>query len=395
MLMAEERDLRQVPASALHLDAVKLMTVHGSKGLEFAAVHVPGLTVASFPLSDRGERCPPPTGMIAGAEGMSGSEESKRAHDDEEECLFFVAVSRARTHLVLHLARKQPNGNNRSPSPFVSWIPTRLIDEIAEPRVLPLPVDAPRLAPVSVLRSGSSHVTNSQLASYEKCPRRFFYTHILGLGGARKTTAFTRTHDCLYELIAWLADARREKEPSLEEAEASLEAIWKERGPVDHGFAADYRRLASRLVGALVRAGAGKRFRNAEPLAIDFPSGRVVVEPSEILELPNGAVVLRRVRTGYKRSDEYDRLDYALYHLAGEARFGSRYSVEALHLTDETIETVTITGKKLTNRRSRSDQLLKSLSEGRFPPEINAVTCPRCPHFFICPAAPSGPLALA
>ena len=51
VLLAEERDLRQVPAAALHLDAVRLMTVHGSKGLEFEAVHIPGLTVASFPSS--------------------------------------------------------------------------------------------------------------------------------------------------------------------------------------------------------------------------------------------------------------------------------------------------------------------------------------------------------
>ena len=67
VLLAEERDLRQVPAAALHLDAVRLMTVHGSKGLEFEAVHLPGLTVASFPSSNRGERCPPPKGMIDGS----------------------------------------------------------------------------------------------------------------------------------------------------------------------------------------------------------------------------------------------------------------------------------------------------------------------------------------
>ena len=35
-------------------------------------------------------------------------------------------------------------------------------------------------------------------------------------------------------------------------------------------------------------------FRAAQPLAIDFPNGRVVVEPDEIAELPNGSVVLRR-----------------------------------------------------------------------------------------------------
>src|SRR5438045_9755293 len=64
VLLAEERDLRQVPAAALHLDAVRLMTVHGSKGLEFEAVHLPGLNVASFPPSNRGQRSPPPAGIV-------------------------------------------------------------------------------------------------------------------------------------------------------------------------------------------------------------------------------------------------------------------------------------------------------------------------------------------
>jgi DNA helicase II / ATP-dependent DNA helicase PcrA len=394
VLLAEERDLRQVPAGALHLDAVRLMTAHGSKGLEFEAVHVPGLTVASFPSSNRGQRCPPPVGMIDGTDGLSVSEEARRAHEHEEQCLFFVAVSRARTNLVLHLARRQPNGKNRSPSGFLSWIPANLSLEVAQPAALPLPPDAPRPVPITIIRPGDWHVTDSQLGLYERCPRRFFYTHILDLGGARKSTAFSRTHDCLYELIGWLADARRGGDHSLEAAEKEFENIWNMRGPVDHGFAADYRRLAAGLVAALVRAGAGRRFRDAEPLAIDFPSGRVVVEPNEIAELPDGAIVLRRVRTGHKRGDEYDRLDYALYHLAGQARFGTRYAVEALHLTDETVEIVTLSTQKLRNRQDKSEQMLSSLSAGWFPPEIDTVTCPRCPHFFICPAAANGPVTL-
>jgi hypothetical protein len=173
-----------------------------------------------------------------------------------------------------------------------------------------------------------------------------------------------------------------------------FERIWQAIGPTDHAFAADYRRLAERLVRAFVRSGAGQRFRKAEPLAIDFQNGRVLVQPGETIELPNGTVVLRRVRTGSKRSDEYDRLEYTLYHLAARARFGAAYVVEALHLTDESVEAVAVSTRKMKHHRTKSEDMLAGITAGRFSPDIDAVRCPRCPHFFICAATPRGPLRL-
>lgn len=393
VLFAEERDLRQVPAGALHMDAVRLLTVHGSKGLEFEAVHIPGLTVSSFPSSYRGQRCPPPRGMIAGS-ALSVDAEAKDAHKREEECLFFVAVSRARTHCWLHLCRRMANGRNRSPSEYLGWIPSPLVDEIVSPTTLALPAGAPRPAPIEVTRPEELHVTDSHLAAYEKCPRRYFYTHVLGLRGARKSTAFSQTHDCIYKLIEWLAEARRDGESTVEAAEAAFEEIWVERGPTDHGFATEYRGLASTIIAALIRANDGRELLNAEAIAIDLPNGRIVVEPDEMTTLANGVVVLRRVRTGKKRSDEYDRMHYSLYHLAGQAKFGDGYAVEALHLTDDVVEPVEITAQKLGNRASKSSEMLGALNAGWFPPEVDPISCPRCPHFFICAAAPKGPLSV-
>lgn len=395
VLLAEERDLRQVPAPALHMGAVRLMTVHGSKGLEFEAVHLPGLTQASFPSSYRGQRCPPPVGLISGAKGLSVSDEAKQSHALEEECLFFVAMSRARTYLRFYQARLQPNGKNRSPSELLAKIPFSLIHETPSPPTVPLPPDAPRPEPIRISVPSGWSVSDRRLELYQKCPRRFFYTHVLGLGGARKTTAFSRTHDCLYEVIRWLSEARMESDPTIAEAESAFDEIWDRRGPKDHAFAGDYRTLASRLVGALVTSGAGRRFRKAEPLAIDFPNGRVLVEPNELAEMPDGTVVLRRVRTGYRTQQEYDGLEYTLYHLAGAAHFGRSFVVEALHLTDNTMEAVTITAKKLDNRKNETNAMLAGINAGAFPPDPDAVTCPRCPHFFICPAAPMGPLKLS
>ena len=392
VLLAEERDLRQVPAAALHMNAVRLMTVHGSKGLEFEAVHVPGLTVSSFPSSNRGQRCPPPVGMIEVAEHLSVADPARQEHQDEEECLFFVALSRARTHLCIHLARKQLNGNNRNASPFLSWLPADLVNEVIEPGILPLPADALRPSPIDLTWPSHWQLTDSRLTAYEKCPRRFLYTHVLGLRSVRKTTAFTQTHDCIYELLKWLADVRRTSNPTLAEAEAAFEKIWCERGPTDHAFEKEYRRLALRLVAALVQAGTGRRFRPPEQIAIDFPNGRVLVEPNELADLPDGTIMVRRVRTGYRRSDEYDRLEYALYKIAAETRFGAGVMVQALHLTDETVEDVTLSDRKLGTRRKKSDTLLADIAAGWFPAKVDNVTCPRCPHFFICAALPAGAL---
>lgn len=392
VLLAEERDLRQVPAAALHIDAVRLMTVHGSKGLEFEAVHVPGLTVSSFPSSNRGQRCPAPDGMVE--ENLLSVEEAKRAHELEEECLFFVALSRTQTHLRLYLNRKQANGNNRTPSPFLSWLPRDLHQEIENPPILPLPEDAPRPRLVAIAVPDDWPVTDELLRTYEKCPRRFFYTHILGLGGARKPTAFARTHDCIYELIKWLAGKRIDAEPDETAAEQEFERLWQAAGPTDHAYAGEYYELAIRLVKALVRLGAGRRFRRSEPLAIDLTTGRVVVEPDELAQLPDGTMVLRRIRTGRKRGDEYDNLEYTLYHLAGRGRFGANYQVEALHLTDEQLEPVEISNRKIETRQTRAAGMLAQIADGSFPPHVDAVRCPRCPHFFICAATPQGPLVL-
>jgi hypothetical protein len=147
-------------------------------------------------------------------------------------------------------------------------------------------------------------------------------------------------------------------------------------------------------VAALIDAGAGRRFREARPLAIDFANGRVLVEPNELAELPDGTVVVRRVHTGYKRSDEYDRLEYTLYQLAAQAQFGAGVVVQALHLTDGLAEPVTLSATKLGNRRAKSETMIAGIAAGDFPVEIDAVTCPRCPHFFICAATPGGDLDL-
>ena len=388
VLLAEEPDLRQVPASALHMNAVRLMTIHGSKGLEFEAVHVPGLITTGLPRSLQWQPCPPPDGMIVGPEA---ADTHRDVHDREEECLFFVAASRARVHLHFSRFAQQSNGATRNASPYVETI-RPFINQSVNGTLLPLPADAPRPQPIPVHWPKDWHPTDDDIRSYEGCPRRFFYTHALKLATALKPTAFTRTHDCLHELIRWMAQVRPAGDFTANAALAEFQRIWEARGPREHAYAEEYLRLARRLVDALVRLGAGRRFREAKPLALDLPNGRVIVKPSEIAELPEGAILVRRLRTGRKRSDEYDRLEYTLYVLAGRAQFGTACQFEAVHVADESREPIDITAKKLSTRRDAVSRLLAGMRGGHFAPRTDVVRCPRCPHFFICDATPYGGL---
>ena len=97
------------------VEAVSLMTVHASKGLEFDAVFVTGLEQGLFPSAHEG----PPTSLRA----------SER-DPEEERRLFYVALTRARKNLFLSYARERLKYGSREyalPSEFLEDIDQRLL----------------------------------------------------------------------------------------------------------------------------------------------------------------------------------------------------------------------------------------------------------------------------
>ena len=113
--------------------------------------------------------------MVEGSGVLSAKEFAKQAHATEEECLFFVAVSRAQKHLHLYLPRKQPNGNNRSESRFLNWLLPQLVTKIDNPDQLSGPSISNDPNIIEVNWTDSWRMTESRLTAYERCPRRFFH----------------------------------------------------------------------------------------------------------------------------------------------------------------------------------------------------------------------------
>jgi hypothetical protein len=46
------------------------------------------------------------------------------------------------------------------------------------------------------------------------------------------------------------------------------------------------------------------------------------------------------------------------------------------------------------NRKDTVEEIIAGITGGQFPLKEDAFSCPRCPHFFICAAAPAGPFTV-
>lgn len=381
VLLSEDRGLSQLPRGAESIDAVRLMTIHGSKGLEFDAVHLPGMVTSGLPRNNAPPRCLPPDGLIHGSEGLTGIEAVKAGHDEEEECLFFVALSRARDRLLLYSYVKQADGRARSPSKFINPIERCL----TRPTPVPLRASPPSTGvPLVVTWQGRPQWTDIQINLFERCPRRFFYTHVLRLGGRRTETAFMKMHNVVSDVFDWLKREYATTSPTVDELAARFEEAWRSKGATEHGYAEDYRRIGKRLVDFLIESRSDGVAAPAPPISLGWAEGEILISPDGVAHGAGGRVTVRRVKTGKQRSNAFDDIEYTVLHLAAVQAYGPSAQVEVTYLTDETIQPMEITPRKLESRREKLQSFLHAIQAGQFPAKPEARTCPRCPSFFLC-----------
>lgn len=95
-------------------DTVKIMTIHGAKGLEFKYVFIVNLVDKKFPTIARGDKLPIPEELIKEKINIS-----QNFHIEEERRLFYVAVTRAKNSLYLTAARDYGGVKEKKPSRFI------------------------------------------------------------------------------------------------------------------------------------------------------------------------------------------------------------------------------------------------------------------------------------
>ena len=376
-IYGDEKQLRHLPTWADGMEAVRLLTVHASKGLEFQAVYLPTLGRGHFPARRQAQRCPPPEGMI-----LSNHDD----HDEEEECLFFVGLSRAKDVLCLSRAVRY-GARNSNASDLLEGIAGLLPSNPAGPVTWssskPIPV------PVSEPTARNEPYAEEDLDLYRRCPRQFFYERVLRLSRRREDSGYVEFHRCVYRVLNWMAEGRASGSPADEAAAlAYLAEVWKEQGPHEHPYEELYR---SSAVGLVARA-AVRPITSQGPAArpeweVWVPLGVIRFVPDHVEVLSDGSEVFERLRTGRPTKSERDKDIYALYvKAAADAEPHVRRTVQVRYLSADQVEPIDLRPGTVNTRLNHYNDAIGGILRRDFSPQPNDRNCPRCPHYFICPA---------
>ncbi|MEI6596593.1 MAG: UvrD-helicase domain-containing protein [bacterium] len=180
-----ESDLESGP------EAVKILTAHGAKGLEFKYVFIANLVDKRFPTIERGEQISLPEALIK--EILPAGD----VHLEEERRLFYVAMTRAKSGLYFSWASDYGGKIKKKPSRFLmelglikndnkpSVILERSFSEAIGSRVIKQDAIASLCRQTPVFQHDKlkiqipTHFSYSQLAAYSSCPYQYRFAHIL------------------------------------------------------------------------------------------------------------------------------------------------------------------------------------------------------------------------
>ena len=284
----------------------------------------------------------------------------------------------------LYAPSRQAGDKKQNRSPFVDRIEAWL--ETQNP-VADLAIRPSKAKVVEVSFEAPLWVSPSQLALYEKCPRRFLYAHVLKLGGCRTESAFMKMHTAVQ---ATVDDMLVHEGGLLSQGDMDVlfGSHWAAHGPTDHNYANSYKRAARRLIAFLVELRAGETSEPKESFVLNVGNMRIIVQPDESTRTGDGRHVLRRIRTGHMTSNSTDTLEAAAYQLVEGTH------TEFVFLNDESRTSINMSKRKLNNRKDRINAAGLKIKDGEFPakPKQPSRTCPQCPYFIICSPPPAGRL---
>jgi DNA helicase-2/ATP-dependent DNA helicase PcrA len=388
-------------------DAVRLMTVHGAKGLEFAHVFILRATSPSFPASYRETLVEFP-GELSDPDSAAGGDD-RTLYPQEERRLFYVAMTRARDSL--HLYGKQGIGRvDKTPPGYMRelinnpklqpWLRARqalpsqpeLIDLAAaadatqtEGSRLPAWLALPAIAGLDARLSATA------VETYETCPLQFKFEREWKL--ARQVHAAMQYGAAMHRVLRTYYDSLR-----LGKARSDEELLQLFRDDLAASRIQDnYQRelylkqgieqLQDFLTGT--RSTPPREVLHTEEwFEVQIAGTKVAGRIDRMDRTADGSVAIVDYKTGKARSQEDadESLQLSIYAMAAREKWGYPVGALVFHNLEGNVPVVSRRSEfQLESAREQVLDAARGIAAGNFDPKTGR-HCNFCAFRGLCPA---------
>jgi DNA helicase-2/ATP-dependent DNA helicase PcrA len=390
-----------IPMPSRGENAVRLVTAHAAKGLEFNHVFLLRANSGSFPSSYKELLVEFPR-ELRDPDSVA-QDEGKDLHDQEERRLFYVAMTRARDSLTIYA--RQGKGRDTTPPGFLRdllkdsslgrWLRKRqarafqtdLFAQAASPLPASRTSEWLSLPPASDLHAGLSA---SAVQTYETCPLQFKLQREWKI--PREVPAAMQYGASIHRVLRAYYDSVRFQRPMSEDTlielfrtdltEARLQdryqhELYEKQGIEQlHEF---LRRCQNDPVPQVLHT--------EEPFEVKIGGATVVGRIDRVDRLGDG-VVITDYKTGKPQSQEDadESLQLSIYALAAREKWGYHADHLAFYNLEENTSVITQRDHlQLDEARRKVEDVAQNIAAGNFDPKPGFY-CSFCPYRNLCPA---------
>lgn len=388
-------------------DTVKVMTVHGSKGLEFPFVFVVNMVDRRFPSQKRKDALPIPEAFVK-EQRTDGD-----FHLEEERRLCYVAITRAKQGIFFTSAQDYGGARAKKLSRFM--LELGFAPQEAKRTVATLPLwkqgagrshEVAKAKGVDYKALLPKRFSYTQLSTFERCPWQYRYAHILKIPKrGSHTQSFGQTlHKALEKFFkaamerkmmsqsSLFANPRPQdagEPPSLEELLKMFDESWQDSWYRDEAEKNEYRQLGRDILREFYRMHTGQWPEVvAAEKRFNIKMGEYSLNGS-IDRIDRGEKGLRLIDYKSRKAPKSDRSikkdQLILYQIAVEEIL--KEPVEELvfyYLSDNQPRSFSATEKQKDAMRVRVVNLLESLSHSDFEPTPSREVCRTCDYRDMC-----------
>ncbi len=247
-------------------DMIKVMTIHGAKGLEFKYVFIVNMVDRRFPTDQRKDPIELPDALIKDIKPTGD------VHLQEERRLCYVAMTRAKKGLYFTSAEDYGGQRKKKLSRFLAEMDYKADDKKGSAGKNELLAEKSK--PIDRLKNKiqpqylPEHFSYSQLAAFEKCPLQYKFGFILKVPVRGKAIfSFGKTmHNTLYEFLKTKNETKKvaqeglfgekvkpakkstKKESVLDELTKIYENNWIDEWYEDQKQKDDYFKLGKKII---------------------------------------------------------------------------------------------------------------------------------------------------